>query len=67
MDDTRQMMKYFDPSLGVPLLEKDYGGNCYIYDSDNIEDPFHNLWDKMDIFVFAHLCGWWIKVCSISA
>jgi phosphatidylserine synthase 2 len=37
-------MKYADPSLGVPLPEKDYGGNCLIYDPEVPDDPFHNFW-----------------------
>ena len=35
-------MSYFDPSLGKPLPEVDYGSNCVFYDAENI-DPFHNL------------------------
>lgn len=42
--DGRQFMKYIDPKLGVALPERDYGGNCLIYDPGNITDPFHNLW-----------------------
>ncbi|MEQ2195002.1 hypothetical protein XENOCAPTIV_006003, partial [Xenoophorus captivus] len=42
--DGRQFMKYIDPKLGVPLPERDYGGNCLIYDPGNVTDPFHNLW-----------------------
>lgn len=42
--DGRQFMKYIDPKLGVPLPERDYGGNCLIYDPGNPADPFHNIW-----------------------
>lgn len=42
--DGRQFLKYVDPKLGVPLPERDYGGNCLIYDADNKTDPFHNIW-----------------------
>lgn len=42
--DGRQFLKYVDPRLGVPLPERDYGGNCLIYDADNKTDPFHNVW-----------------------
>lgn len=42
--DGRQFLKYVDPRLGVPLPERDYGGNCLIYDADNETDPFHNVW-----------------------
>ena len=25
-------------------------------------DPWHNLWDKVDIFILSHLLGYWCKV-----
>jgi hypothetical protein len=25
-------------------------------------EPWHNLWDKVDIFILAHLMGYWCKV-----
>jgi phosphatidylserine synthase 2 len=46
-----------DPKLGEPLAEKSYGGNCLIYDEKVPEDPWHNLWDKMDAFVPTHFLG----------
>uniref|UniRef100_A0A672I033 Phosphatidylserine synthase n=1 Tax=Salarias fasciatus TaxID=181472 RepID=A0A672I033_SALFA len=63
--DGRQFMKYIDPKLGVPLPERDYGGNCLMYDPGNTTDPFHNIWDKMDGFVPAHFLGWYIKTLVI--
>ncbi|XP_044871384.1 phosphatidylserine synthase 2 isoform X2 [Mauremys mutica] len=59
--DGRQFMKYIDPNLGVALPERDYGGNCLIYDPGNKTDPFHNVWDKLDGFVPAHFLGWYLK------
>lgn len=44
MDTARQLLKHIDPTLGVPLPEKNYGGNCLIYDPDVPSDPFHNFW-----------------------
>ncbi|KAK2490166.1 hypothetical protein MC885_021695 [Smutsia gigantea] len=61
VQDGRQFLKYVDPRLGVPLPERDYGGNCLIYDTDNKTDPFHNIWDKLDGFVPAHFLGWYLK------
>eukprot|EP00112_Aurelia_sp_Birch-Aquarium-sp1_P009651 Seg2101.7 transcript_id=Seg2101.7/GoldUCD/mRNA.D3Y31 product="Phosphatidylserine synthase 2" protein_id=Seg2101.7/GoldUCD/D3Y31 len=59
--DARSWMAFFDPSLGKPLPEIDYGGNCVFYDSTN-EDPFHNFKTKLfDWFVPGHLFGWWAK------
>lgn len=43
VDDARQLLTNVDNKLGKPLPEKDYGGNCRIYDPDNLEDPWHNL------------------------
>lgn len=58
--DARQLMRHFDGKLGLPLPEKSYGGNCFIYDA-NHTDPWHNLKDKMDGFVPTHFFGWWLK------
>ncbi|XP_057635023.1 phosphatidylserine synthase 2 isoform X1 [Chionomys nivalis] len=63
--DGRQFLKYVDPRLGVPLPERDYGGNCLVYDADNKTDPFHNIWDKLDGFVPAHFIGWYLKTLMI--
>ncbi|XP_046500149.1 phosphatidylserine synthase 2 isoform X2 [Equus quagga] len=65
VQDGRQFLKYVDPRLGVPLPERDYGGNCLIYDADNESDPFHNVWDKLDGFVPAHFLGWYLKTLMI--
>ncbi|GAB1292889.1 Phosphatidylserine synthase 2 [Apodemus speciosus] len=65
VQDGRQFLKYVDPRLGVPLPERDYGGNCLIYDADNKTDPFHNIWDKLDGFVPAHFIGWYLKTLMI--
>ncbi|XP_065491792.1 phosphatidylserine synthase 2 isoform X1 [Caloenas nicobarica] len=65
VQDGRQFMKYIDPHLGVPLPERDYGGNCLIYDPGNDTDPFHNIWDKLDGFVPAHFFGWYLKTLMI--
>ncbi|XP_041366468.1 phosphatidylserine synthase 2-like [Gigantopelta aegis] len=60
VDDARQLLRYFDENLGKAMPEKNYGGNCLIYDS-NHEDPFHNLKEKFDGFVPTHFFGWWLK------
>ena len=44
VDDARRLLKYVDEDLGKPLPEKDYGGNCLLYDPDKPDDPYHNLW-----------------------
>lgn len=60
-DDARKLLKHLDPKLGEPLAERSYGGNCLIYDADKPDDPWHNVWDKMDPFVPTHFFGWWLK------
>jgi len=60
-DDARKLLTYLYPELGQPLDEIDYSTDCRIYDSDHPEDPYHNVWDKMDWFVIFHLTGWWAK------
>lgn len=60
-NDARQFLKVFDSNLGEPIPEKDYGGNCRLYDEDRPSDPYHNLKDKVDVFIFAHLFGYWCK------
>ncbi|KAJ9598252.1 hypothetical protein L9F63_011073 [Diploptera punctata] len=59
--DAINLLKHIDSKLGVPLEEKSYGGNCRIYDEDEPDDPFHNIWDKLDLFVATHFFGWWLK------
>ncbi|XP_069692236.1 phosphatidylserine synthase 2-like [Periplaneta americana] len=59
--DAIHLLKHIDSRLGVPLEEKSYGGNCRVYDQDVPEDPFHNIWDKLDLFVPTHFLGWWLK------
>jgi len=54
-------LKLIDEELGEPIPEKDYGGTCRLYDSDMPHDPFHNIKDKMDIFIISHLFGYWCK------
>ncbi|KAI0989098.1 hypothetical protein GJ496_002579 [Pomphorhynchus laevis] len=63
-DDVRHFLKYIDSNLGVPLTEKDYGGNCLIYDSNYSSDPWHNVRDKLDVFVIAHLLGWFVRALA---
>lgn len=55
--DGRQFMKYIDPKLGVPLPERDYGGNCLIYDPGNTTDPFHNIWVRLFNYFYYLICS----------
>ncbi|GFO03340.1 phosphatidylserine synthase 2, partial [Plakobranchus ocellatus] len=60
VSDARNLLRHFDAELGKPLPEKDYGGNCLIYDA-NHTNPWHNIEDKLDGFVMSHFVGWWLK------
>ncbi|CAF4345380.1 unnamed protein product [Rotaria magnacalcarata] len=65
VDDARQLLQNIDPTLGVPLPDKDYGGSCRIYDWEHPEDPFHYFKDKMDFFFLSHFFGWWLKTLIV--
>ncbi|CAF2108287.1 unnamed protein product [Rotaria magnacalcarata] len=67
VDDARQLLQNIDPTLGVPLPDKDYGGSCRIYDWEHPEDPFHYFKDKMDFFVLSHFFDWWLKTLIVRA
>nr|KAJ3420307.1 hypothetical protein HK105_005836 [Polyrhizophydium stewartii] len=51
--DARAILKFFDPSLGVPLPEKNYAEDCSL--------TWQTLYDQMDVFVIAHSVGWFCK------
>jgi phosphatidylserine synthase 2 len=51
--NARQLLLFIDPSLGVPLPEKNYSSNC--------ELTFQNVWEQLDIFIWAHTIGWIAK------
>ncbi|XP_069752789.1 phosphatidylserine synthase 2 isoform X2 [Narcine bancroftii] len=53
VQDGRQFMKFIDSKLGMPLPERDYGGNCLIFDPGNKTDPYHNIWTLM-------IRDWWM-------
>lgn len=54
VDGARDLLKHIDPSLGVPLPEKSYGGTCLIYDPSEPNNPFHNFWVNFDLFFGNH-------------
>ncbi|KAJ3274985.1 hypothetical protein HDV01_001491 [Terramyces sp. JEL0728] len=52
-DHARQAFKFIDPSLGVPLPEKNYAENCDL--------TWEIMYDQLDVFVIAHTFGWFCK------
>ena len=61
VSDARRFLLYVDPNLNKPIDYKDYSGGCEIWDPGHPDGPFHNVMDKMDIFVIGHLVGWFWK------
>lgn len=60
--DARQIWTHFDPNLGKPLPEKDYGSDCRVYTPENPNSKFANVKDTFfDEFVVAHVVGWFGK------
>ncbi|KAL0223488.1 hypothetical protein P9112_002878 [Eukaryota sp. TZLM1-RC] len=60
---SRELMKYTDPSVGVPLEERSYATDCRIYTPNHPDGPFANVWATInDEFVLAHVIGWWAKM-----
>lgn len=62
LDTARQILKYLDPRLGVPLPEKAYGVDCRLYTPENPNSKFANFMDAMDIYIMCHWFGWWFKM-----
>jgi len=57
-NDARQLMKYFDPKLGVKLPERSYAENCE-FTMANIKGAV------LDRFVVAHFVGWVFKALLV--
>lgn len=52
-EDARFMLKFVDKRLGVPLPERSYAECCTV--------TWETVRSKMDIFVIAHVIGWYGK------
>lgn len=52
--DARALFRHYDPTLGVPLLEKSYASSCD-FTWPNIRDQV------LDIFALSHFLGWMFK------
>lgn len=53
VNTARQLFKYYDPKLGKALPERSYADNC--------ELSLDNIKAQLDIFVLAHVFGWYAK------
>ena len=56
-NDARQLLKYFDASLGTALPEKNYAVDCAV--------TWRTIEGQMDVFVLAHTVGWIAKALVI--
>jgi len=61
LNTARQVLKYIDSRLGVPLPEKSYAADCRLYTPENPRSSFANLLDALDMYIVAHWFGWWFK------
>lgn len=60
--DARQVWKFVDPKLGVPLPERDYAADCRIYTPESNVSMFENVRNTVyDEFMVAHVVGWFAK------
>ncbi len=51
----RELFKFIDPTLGVPLPEKSYAEDCSLFNIKVVKDTV------LDVFVIAHGLGWFAK------
>ena len=57
------MLRIYDPDLGKKLPERTYCEDCRLLTPGHENGIFNNIKDKMDVFVWSHLLGWYVKVC----
>ncbi|KAL7719121.1 Phosphatidylserine synthase [Entamoeba marina] len=61
VDDVRQWLRNVDPSLGVPLPEREYAVDCRLY-TPELPCKYQNFKDVLlDEFFIFHLLGWWFR------
>ncbi len=64
--DARRWLAFWDPSLGVPLVEQSYAAACDIYTPNDPVSSFRNISDAVfDVFMLSHLIGWFCKMVMI--
>jgi hypothetical protein len=53
-DGARQLFKFFDPTLGEPVVLKEYATDCSF--------TFDLIWDNFyDLYMLGHFTGWVVK------
>lgn len=61
----RELLTFFDSSLGVNLKDRDYAADCRLYAPDHPNGPYGNIWDTLDRYALAHFLGWLVKATMI--
>ncbi|XP_035674747.1 phosphatidylserine synthase 2-like [Branchiostoma floridae] len=64
-DQSRQVLKYLDESLGEPLHFKSYGENCTFWDADHPERVVHKIWAECDIYWVSHFLGFYLNALAL--
>ncbi len=59
------LQEFIDPGLGIEKFEKSYAEDCRIYIPDHPTNPWSNVIDKMDVFIWAHFIGWFFKMIIV--
>ena len=57
----RYLLVLLDPILAEEVKNRNYSIDCRLYTPENPESKFANIMGTMDVFVFAHLLGWFGK------
>ena len=63
--ESKDLLKIFDPKLGVPLGSKNYAENCGIVTNTFPFIDLKNVYDSIDFFMTAHLVGWFVKMLIV--
>lgn len=63
--DTKYLLRIFDDNLNKPLEYKSYGDNCNLSSDTFPYIDFSVIYKSIDVYVLAHLVGWFVKYISI--
>jgi phosphatidylserine synthase 2 len=63
IEEVRNTLRYFDPSLGKPLPEMSYADDCRVFTPENPKSKFANIYLAVfDVHFIAHFAGWFGKM-----
>ncbi|CAH1256654.1 PTDSS2 [Branchiostoma lanceolatum] len=64
-DDSRQLLKYLDESLGEPLSTKPYADNCTLWDAEHPERVMYKLWVYCDLYGALHFLDHYFTALAV--